>query len=69
MGRELWLGLDAVPWLVGALNECIENLTSSETEIGPDSLRVREEGQNWTPRWVSVTGGPDRLSMQGVTFW
>lgn len=50
MGGELWLGLDAVPWLVGALSECIENLTSSETEIGPDSLRVREKGHELDPK-------------------
>ena len=50
MSWELWLGLDAVPWLIEALSKCIEDLTSSETTIGPDSLRVKEKGHELDPQ-------------------
>jgi hypothetical protein len=29
--------------------KCIENLTSSETKVGPDSLRVKEKGHELDP--------------------
>jgi hypothetical protein len=44
VGGKLWLSLDAAPWLIEAVSKCIEDLTSSETTIGPDSLRVKEKG-------------------------
>jgi len=44
IGWELWLGLDAVPWLIEALEVCLDTLKSSHTKIGPDSLRVKEKG-------------------------
>ncbi|TKJ28715.1 MAG: hypothetical protein CEE40_11005, partial [Chloroflexi bacterium B3_Chlor] len=50
IGWELWLGLDAVPWLIEALEVCLDTLKSSETEIGPDSLRVREKGHELDPK-------------------
>lgn len=50
VGGELWLSLDAVPWLIQALDRCSDTLKSSETEIGPDSLRVKEKGHELDPK-------------------
>ena len=50
IGWELWLGLDAVPWLIEALEVCLDTLKSSHTKIGPDSLRVREKGHELDPK-------------------
>jgi hypothetical protein len=50
VGGELWLSLDAVPWLVEALDKCLDTLQSSETTIGPDSLRVKEKGHELDPQ-------------------
>ena len=50
IGWELWLSLDAVPWLIEALDRCLDTLAGSETEIGPDSLRVREKGHELDPK-------------------
>jgi len=50
IGWELWLGLDAVPWLIEAMEICLDTLKSSETEIGPDSLRVKEKGHELDPK-------------------
>lgn len=50
VGGELWLSLDAVPWLIEAISKCMEDLTSSETTIGPDSLRVKEKGHELDPQ-------------------
>lgn len=50
VGGELWLSLEAVPWLIEALDRCLDTLKGSETEIGPDSLRVREKGHELDPK-------------------
>ena len=50
IGWELWLGLDAVPWLIEAMEVCLDTLKSSHTKIGPDSLRVREKGHELDPK-------------------
>jgi hypothetical protein len=50
VGGELWLGIEAIPWLIGALKNCIETLKSSETEIGADTLRVKEKGHEFDPQ-------------------
>jgi hypothetical protein len=50
VGGKLWLSLDAVPWVIEAVSKCIEDLTSSETTIGPDSLRVKEKGHELDPK-------------------
>jgi hypothetical protein len=50
VGGELWLSLDAVPWLAEALDRCLDTLQSSETSIGPDSLRVKEKGHELDPQ-------------------
>ncbi|MGB3906212.1 MAG: hypothetical protein WBB22_14985 [Anaerolineae bacterium] len=50
VGGELWLSLDAVPWLIQALDTCLDTLKGSETRIGPDSLRVREKGHELDPK-------------------
>jgi hypothetical protein len=50
VGGQLWFGLDAVPWLVEALERCLDTLQGSETTIGPDSLRVKEKGHEFDPK-------------------
>ncbi len=50
VGGKLWLSLDATPWLIEALSKCLSDLTSSETTIGPDSLRVKEKGHELDPQ-------------------
>ena len=50
VGGELWLSLDAVPWLIPALDRCLDTLKSSHTKIGPDSLRVKEKGHELDPQ-------------------
>lgn len=50
VGGKLWLSLDAVPWLIEALDRCLDTLESSETEIGSDSLRVKEKGHELDPK-------------------
>jgi hypothetical protein len=50
VGGELWLSLDAVPWLAEALDRCLDTLESSEASIGPDSLRVKEKGHELDPQ-------------------
>jgi hypothetical protein len=50
IGWELWLGLDAVPWLIEAMEICLDTLKSSHTKIGPDSLRVKEKGHELDPK-------------------
>ena len=50
VGRYLWLGVVAVPWLIEALRVCIEGLIRSETKIGADSLRVSEKGHELAPQ-------------------
>ena len=50
VGGKLWLSLDAAPWVIEAVSKCIEDLTSSETTIGPDSLRVKEKGHELDPQ-------------------
>jgi hypothetical protein len=50
VGGTLWLSLDAVPWLVEALQSCLDTLQSSKSTIGPDSLRVKEKGRELDPQ-------------------
>ena len=50
VGGDLWLGVEAVPWLIEALRACIERLVSSKAEIGADSLRVSEKGHELDPK-------------------
>jgi hypothetical protein len=50
VGGDLWLGVEAVPWLIEALTKCIEGLVRSEREIGADSLRVSEKGHELAPQ-------------------
>jgi hypothetical protein len=50
MGGDLWLGVEALPWLIEALRECVERLVSGEREIGADSLRVSEKGHELDPK-------------------
>ena len=49
VGGRIWFGLDAVPWLVEALETCLDTLQGSETTIGPDTLRVKEKGHELDP--------------------
>jgi hypothetical protein len=50
VGGTLWLSLGAVPWLVEALDSCLDTLERGETTIGPDSLRVKEKGHELDPQ-------------------
>ncbi|NIN69926.1 MAG: hypothetical protein GTO63_35635 [Anaerolineae bacterium] len=49
VGDRLWLGLDAVPWLIEAMEICLDTLKSSHTKIGTDSLRVKEKARAGSP--------------------
>ena len=49
VGGALWVGTEALPWLIEAVGKCVQSLVSSETEIGADSLRVREKGHELDP--------------------
>jgi hypothetical protein len=50
VGGSLWLGVEAVPWLIEALEVCLETLASSEAKIGADALRVKEKGHELDPQ-------------------
>jgi hypothetical protein len=50
VGGTIWFGLDAVPWLVEALDRCLDTLQGSEVMIGPDALRVKENGHELDPQ-------------------
>ena len=50
VGGQLWFSLDAVPWLVEALDRCLDTLKRCETTIGTDSLRVKEKGHELDPQ-------------------
>ena len=50
VGGTIWFGFDSVPWLVEALDRCLDTLQGSETTIGPDSLRVKEKGHELDPQ-------------------
>jgi hypothetical protein len=50
VGGFLWVGVEALPWLIDAVVKCVETLVSSETDIGAASLRVKEKGHEFDPK-------------------